>query len=63
MTLYDIKVADTVYIGDRENDGISAKETGVEFILASWGYGANSDTNYRTAKMPSDLISMVKNMI
>jgi len=33
----------TVYVGDRDDDGIAARTARIPFILAAWGYGCNRD--------------------
>lgn len=36
---HKLRRASTVYVGDREEDGIAARSARVPFILAAWGYG------------------------
>jgi len=33
----------TIYVGDREDDSVAAKEAGVQFYRATWGYGGLSN--------------------
>jgi len=48
---------ETFYIGDRPEDGDSAKECNLNFIHAIWGFGGNpAPYSEPTAKMPNEVM-------
>ncbi len=50
-------ISEALYVGDIEDDGISANKAGVPFILAEYGFG-NSDTPYRIKSL-TDLFDVI----
>lgn len=49
----------TVYIGDRDEDGVAATLAGIPFILARWGYDGMQANSWRTVDHPSALLEML----
>ena len=54
-----IDPAQTIYVGDKSEDGHAADANGLLFYYASWGYGdlleGHMRTNWSWLKMPNDL--------
>ena len=52
------------YIGDRVEDGIAANKNKINFIYASWGYGAEDDfnllPNFETVHSPYEIMKLEK---
>lgn len=53
----------SIYIGDRNEDGLAAQSAAVEFILASWGYNETSGRQWRVATSPEALLVILKDSI
>jgi phosphoglycolate phosphatase len=56
-----VPLDDVVYIGDRLEDAQAAKENGIEFVFASWGYGTLSAEPEieRVAARPTNLLKIL----
>ncbi len=55
----DYHLKDAVYIGDTQDDFQAAREAGVSFIYASYGFGTVRDANL-VIKEPLDLLLMIR---
>lgn len=59
VKIFNIKTMQTVYIGDRIEDGIAADANHLRFIAAKWGYNNfiknQSPTSWIDADVPSDI--------
>jgi phosphoglycolate phosphatase len=40
---FNLNPAMTLYVGDRDEDGVAAEHAGVAFLQASWGYGSTTN--------------------
>lgn len=56
---HNIDRDNTVYVGDTESDSVSANKVEMRFIMALWGYGANSCTVSACAQHPKDLTGLL----
>ncbi len=60
LDVHHIVKSETLYIGDRNEDGEAAHANGLKFVWVAWGYGEpHSDNkisfNFSVAQQPSDL--------
>ena len=51
-------LADTVYVGDTENDRLATKEAGIPFIFADYGYG-KTEASCPVIEEPADLLKLL----
>lgn len=51
----------TVFVGDAQSDADAAKEAGVPFVWATYGYGNVPNAEYRIQR-PLDLISLIETL-
>lgn len=56
--LIDPKLA--IYIGDRDEDYVAAKENGLQCILVEWGYGAKPKDSKRFIRTPIELLNAIR---
>jgi phosphoglycolate phosphatase len=47
MTDFAIATADTIYVGDRHEDGLAADHNQINFAMVTWGYADQTDTTLR----------------
>lgn len=47
MTDYAIEPADTIYVGDRYEDGLAADHNQIDFAMVTWGYADQSVTTLK----------------
>jgi len=63
QTLSDIggSPSNTVYVGDKHEDGLAADSNSLLFFMASWGYGVGEagkiDSGWRDLPLPGDLLA------
>lgn len=55
----NVKKSDCVYIGDMKTDYLTAKNSGIDFIYAEWGYGKRYNYKYKCRSM-KDLLNNLK---
>lgn len=61
LELFGLNSNKTIYIGDRNEDGIAAQSAGLDFVLASWGYNETPTQNWHFASSPAELPSIISN--
>jgi phosphoglycolate phosphatase len=46
IKIHKLHRSDTLYVGDREEDGLAADKNNIKFLLTAWGYGTDVECNY-----------------
>ena len=59
IKLLNVQKEDCVYIGDTYIDYLTAKNSGIDFVFASWGYGKNLNYKYKCRSI-RDLKKLLK---
>ena len=58
-----LRISDTIYIGDEERDALASKKAGIRFIAVSWGFDSKelleSAGSEKVADEPGDLIEII----
>lgn len=55
LRLHQLAIEDSIYIGDRDEDGQSAQANGLRFLLASWGYDGRVGAHWTRVASPAAL--------
>lgn len=50
----------TIYIGDRDEDGIAASVAGIPFLLAKWGYDCLQTDRWTTIDRPAAFLEKIR---
>lgn len=53
---YRLDPATSVYVGDRDEDGVAASANSIEFIFAAWGYSVECARDWRVVHIPQKLL-------
>lgn len=51
----------TVYVGDRNDDGLSSVSNGMDFLFACWGYDEIDNQQWNSVSSPLDVVSYMLN--
>lgn len=62
MQEHRLDPTETVYIGDRNEDGRAAQMAGVRFLLASWGYQESAIEGWKIVSEPSQLAAAIADL-
>ncbi len=62
LRLNQLSVEGSIYIGDRDEDGLSAQANGLRFLLASWGYDGAVSEHWLRVESPAVLQEELKNL-
>lgn len=60
LRLHQLPIENSVYVGDRDEDGQSARANGLRFLLASWGYDGAVAENWERLASPEALPHALK---
>jgi phosphoglycolate phosphatase len=64
LKFHGIAGAQTVYVGDKAEDGRAAQDNGMQFIAAHWGYGDFADTPEQWLHLdaPGGLVAIIERL-
>lgn len=64
LKLNGIAPAETIYIGDKIEDGWAAQSNAMHFVAAHWGYGEFVDTpeHWQHLQSPTELVALLNRM-
>lgn len=51
-----LKPTKSVYVGDRDEDGVAALANSMEFIFAAWGYNTGHERDWHFVRTPQELL-------
>ena len=50
---------ESLYLGDRDEDGVAASSNNMPFILATWGYSGEVSKEWQKIAMAGELINFL----